>query len=349
MSKAFHLHDQVVLPGKRATAMLPMPRLYDCAPFSLPVHIVHGKKPGPVLCLTAAIHGDEVNGVEIIRRILKKTFLKQLAGTLIAVPVVNMYGFLYQDRYLMDRRDLNRSFPGSENGSLAGRLAHLVSHEVISKGTHSIDLHTGSLHRSNLPQLRIDPDDAEALRLAKVFHAPVILHSKLREGSLREYASKNSMPSLVYEGGESLRFNELAIRTGVNGITNVMRELEMIPRLQQNQVLNLNKKNNKKLASELIAKNSYWVRAPHSGIIQPKKALGSAVKKGEPLAKIGNPTNTTENILYSPISGIIIGANNLPMVHAGAAVFHIATFEDVALVAENIENLQEHFDEGIAR
>lgn len=339
MVSSFQLYDQVVLPGKRAVAMLPMPRLYDCAPLSLPVHVVHGKKPGPTLCLTGAIHGDEVNGVEIIRRLLKKPLLKQLAGTLIAIPVVNMYGFLYQDRYLMDRRDLNRSFPGSENGSLAGRLAHLITKEIVSKSTHCIDLHTGSLHRSNLPQLRINTDDAETQRLAKAFHAPVILHSKVREGSLREYASKKSMPFLVYEAGEALRFNELSIRTGVNGILNVMYALEMTQKPTQ--------KNYKKKTSELIARNSYWVRAPYSGIIQAKKALGSAINKGEALAKIGNPTSTEEHTLFSPISGIVIGANNLPMVHAGAAVFHIASFDDIDMVAENIENLQEHFDESV--
>lgn len=341
MPNSFHFYDQKIPRGKRAIVMLPMPRLYDCAPLSLPVHIVHGKKPGPTLCLTAAIHGDEINGVEIIRRILKKSFLSQLSGTLVAAPVVNMYGFLYQDRYLMDRRDLNRSFPGSEKGSLAGRLAYLITQEIINKCTHCIDLHTGSLHRANLPQLRINSDDNETLKLAKAFSAPVILHSKIREGSLREYAGKKAMPFLVYEAGESLRFNELAIRTGVNGITNVMSALGMIKAAHRNTY--------KKTTFEIIARNSYWVRAPHSGIIQAKKVLGSAVKKGEALAKIGNPTHTEEHILLSPISGVVIGINHLPLVHAGAAVFHIATFKDIDLVAENIENLQEHFDESMVQ
>ena len=337
---AFELYNQRVLPGHRAIAMIPMPRLYDCAPMSLPVHILHGKKPGPTLCLTGAVHGDEINGVEIIRRVLKKTSLKQLSGTILAIPVTNMYGFIYQNRYLMDRRDLNRSFPGSENGSLAGRLAYLITHEVISKGTHCIDLHTGSLHRFNLPQLRLNTHDAETYSLAKAFQAPVILHSKLREGSLREYATKRSMPCLVYEGGEALRFSELAIRTGVNGICNVMKALNMLPAAKAN--------NSVKLATELTIGNSYWVRAPSSGIIQSKKALGSMVKKGEVLAKICSPTHPEEYTLCSPISGIVIGANKIPMVHAGAAVFHIASFDAVELVAENIEILQEHFDESIS-
>lgn len=340
MTTAFHLYDQIVPAGKRVIAQLPMPRLYDCSPLSLPVHILHGEKPGPTLCLTAAIHGDEVNGIEIIRRILKKTSLKQLAGTLIAMPIANLYGFLYQDRYLMDRRDLNRSFPGAEQGSLASRLAHLIGSEVIDKSTHCIDLHTGALHRPNLPQLRVNTDDSETLFLAKAFNVPVILHATLRPGSLREYISKQSKPSLVYEAGEALRFNELAIRTGVNGIVNVMHALNMIKKPL--------KKNYKKMTSELIARKSYWVRAPFSGIIQQKKALGTAVNKGEVLAKIGNPTTIEEHTLYSPISGIVIGCNNLPMIHAGAAIFHIATFDDIDLVAENIENLQEHFDESIS-
>ena len=335
MNSSLIIYDQEVKAGEYKIIMIPMPQLYDSTPLMMPVHVIRGKKLGPTLSLTAAIHGDEINGIEVIRRILKKKLLSQLSGTIIAIPIVNMYGFLYQDRYLMDRRDLNRFFPGSSKGSLASRLAYIISNEIINKCTHCIDLHTGSLYRSNLPQIRANTDDPKTKKLAKSFNAPVILHSKLRDGSLRAFASSKNIPFLLYEAGEALRFDEFSIKTGVKGVLNVMRALKMIP----------DQKNALKPATKSLARTSYWIRAQHSGIIQAKKQLGASIKKGELLAKICNPTNTSEYSVYSPISGVIIGKNNLPMVHEGAAIFHIATFEDINLVAENIEDLQEFFDE----
>ncbi|MCF6767954.1 succinylglutamate desuccinylase/aspartoacylase family protein [Thiotrichales bacterium 19S11-10] len=334
MSSELEIYNQTILPNEKKTIMLPMPRLYDSTPLSMPIHVIKGKYEGPTLCLSAAIHGDEINGIEIIRRILKKSLLNSLKGTLIAIPIVNMYGFLYQDRYLMDRRDLNRFFPGSEKGSLAARLAHLITTEVINKSTHCIDLHSGSLHRTNLPQVRINVDDPITIEMAKAFHAPVTLNTKLLDGSLRKYTDSKKIPTLLYEAGESLRFDEFSIKTGVKGILNVMHMLGMIKR-----------KVTLKTSDSSIAKSSYWIRASYSGIFQPKKLLGHKVKKGELLATIGNPTTIEEEKIYSPISGVIIGKNILPTVHEGAALFHIALFEHIDLAAEHIENLQESFDE----
>ncbi|NKB47567.1 MAG: succinylglutamate desuccinylase, partial [Legionellales bacterium] len=188
------IHGKLVYAGEHTTILLPMPELYDWTPLSMPVHVLRGKTPGPTLCITAAIHGDEVNGIEIVRRLLKKKIFNQLSGTLIAIPIINIYGFLYQDRYLMDRRDLNRAFPGSQKGSLAARLAHLIATEIIDKATHCIDLHAGSLHRINLPQIRADLDAPEIMPLAETFNAPVILHATLRDGSMRQYANDQSIP-----------------------------------------------------------------------------------------------------------------------------------------------------------
>lgn len=332
------IYGNTIKPGESATVMLPMPKLYDATPLSMPVHVFRGKRPGPTLCVTAAVHGDEVNGIEIIRRLLKKPVLKKLAGTLIAIPIVNIYGFLYQDRYLMDRRDLNRAFPGSQKGSLASRLANLISKEVLSHCTHIIDLHTGSLHRSNLPQIRANIDDPETSKLAQAFNVPVILHASLRDGSMRQFANDKSIPFLLYEAGESLRFDELSIRTGLNGILRVMQKLKMI--------------SIKKIAANkftpTLARSSYWVRAPHSGVFHPFKALGKSIKEGEPLATIGNPTDTIEHKLVSPLSGIIIGKSNVAMVHEGAALFHIACFEEQNLVAEHVEYLQDVYGDALA-
>lgn len=333
--------SELIINGIRIEAntstsiMLPMPKLYDSTPMSMPVHVIRGKTPGPVLCVTGAIHGDEVNGTEIVRRLLKKSALKKISGTLIAIPIVNIYGFLLQSRCLMDRRDLNRSFPGSDKGSLAARLANVITKEILSQATHFIDLHTGTLHRENLPQVRADLNMPGISALAESFNAPVILHAPLRNGSIRQYAQERSLACLLYEAGESLRFNEAAIDIGVNGILGVMQKLNMISTKELIQ---------KKFAPT-FSHASYWIRAPHSGILQPLKSLGKKVVKGELLAKIGNPINIEDHDIVSPISGMIIGKSNLPLVHEGAALFHIACFEETNLATEQIEYLQEAFSE----
>lgn len=325
------VYQTEIRPGEHKVLSLPMPNLYDCTPISMPVHVIHGKHPGPVIGVCAAIHGDEINGIEIVRRLIKKISSKKLHGTIIAIPIVNVFGFLYQDRYLMDRRDLNRAFPGSQKGSLASRLAHMISKEIMSHCSHFIDLHTGSLHRSNLPQIRANLDSSVITRLAKAFNPPVIIHASLRDGSLRQYAKDQSIPFLLYEAGESLRFDELSIRLGLKGILGVMQELKML----------VEKKVISKKLTPTISRATYWVRAPRSGILHRYKTLGKMIKKGEMLAKIGNPTTTEEFKLLSPLSGIIIGENNLPMVHEGAALFHVASFQKLKLVEEHIDILQE--------
>lgn len=327
MNNPITISGKDIFPGEEKIIMLTMPKLYDWTPLAMPVHVIRGKQDGPTLCLTAAVHGDELNGTEIIRRILKKKLKKHLKGTLIAIPVVNIYGFLNQDRYLMDRRDLNRSFPGSKKGSLASRLAHLISTEIISKSNYCIDLHTGSLHRSNFPQIRANMDDDIIKKLSNAFNVPVALHSKLREGSMRQFAHDNNIPFLLYEAGESLRLEELSIKTGVNGILGVLNALGMLDK----------KTNPIKTIKTAYSRSSVWIRAQSSGIFRPCKKLGSHVKKGELLAYIGNPTDTIESKLFSPLDGIIIGKNNLPMVHEGAALFNIAEFNESLKVKEQID------------
>ena len=175
-----------VEPGRRGTVDLPLPQLYTHTPLTMPVHVVHGRRPGPCLFVSAAIHGDELNGVEIIRRVLGRPALSRLRGTLLAVPIVNVYGVIHHSRYLPDRRDLNRSFPGSERGSLASRLAHVFMTEIVARCEYGIDLHTAAYHRCNLPQIRADLGDERTAELAHAFAAPVVLDSRVRDGSLRE-------------------------------------------------------------------------------------------------------------------------------------------------------------------
>jgi len=333
MQDIIEINHISIARGESKTIFLPMPSLYDCTPITMPVHVIRGKKPGPCLCVTAAIHGDEVNGVEIVRRLVKKSVLKNMAGTLIAIPIVNVYGFLYQDRYLMDRKDLNRSFPGSSKGSPASRLAHLISTEILSQVTHCIDLHSGSLQRTNLPQIRADLDMDGVLPLAEAFSAPVILHAKLRDGSMRQFANDKSIPFLLYEAGESLRFDELSIKAGVHGILNVMHKLNMLA---------LKKPFHGKFEPS-IAKQAYWVRSPRSGLLILYKHLGKFVKKGDLLAKISNPMGQQEYKVLSPLDGIIIGKSNMPMIYEGAAIFNIASFKKLDMVEEQVDLLKESY------
>ncbi len=326
--------------GTSATVELPVGRLYTHAPMTMPVHVVKGKKSGPRLFISAAIHGDEINGVEIIRRLLKLPALKRLRGTIIAVPIVNVHGLINHSRYLPDRRDLNRSFPGSEKGSIAARLAHLLMSEIVSQSSHGIDLHTGAIHRSNLPQIRANLDDEETDKLARAFNVPVIISANLRDGSLREAAATHGIPMLLYEAGEALRFDEVSIRAGVKGIINVMRTLEMLPPSRSKMPRKI---------EPMVARSSSWVRAPDSGILRAMVPLGSRVKKGTLLGMVADPFGETEMEVTSAYNGIVIGRTNLPLVNEGDALFHIARFEKIIEAAHKVDEFnEEHSPEMIS-
>ena len=300
----------------------------------MPVHVVHGRRPGPVLLVSAAVHGDEINGVEIIRRLLTQKSIDRLKGTLIAIPVVNVYGFVSKSRYLPDRRDLNRSFPGSENGSMAARLAHVVMTEIIPHCTNIIDLHTGAVNRENLPQIRARlADDPELESLAHAFGVPVILNAQLLEGSFRAAAHANGIGALLYEAGEALRFDEVAIRAGVRGVLNVMSELGMRGSSKRQRKVDV-----------MTANTSRWVRAAQSGILRSLVATGSRVEVDDVLAYISDPLGENNEQLVSPVDGIIIGKTNLPLVFAGEAIFNIASYEEIDQVAENIDAYNEELD-----
>jgi predicted deacylase len=325
-NSAITVGETVVQPGERATVRLPVADLYTGTSLAMPVHVVCGRRDGPVLFVSAAIHGDELNGVEIIRRLLKRRALSSMRGTLLAVPIVNVHGFLDQSRYLPDRRDLNRSFPGSRKGSVAARMAHTFMHEIVDKADFGIDLHTGAINRANLPQIRGNLDDDATLQLAKAFGAPVIVNSNVRDGSLRQCAADQGMPMLIYEAGEALRFDELCIRAGLRGTFNAMRHIGMLP---------LSKKT--RPVSPVLADSTSWVRAPESGIVVPRVELGSRVMMGQLLAVIGDPVSNKEVQVEAPFDGIIIGQSKLPLAHEGDALFNVAAFKSVSRAENRVE------------
>lgn len=320
------------------TLELPLPHLYTRTPMTMPVHVRRGRRAGPSLFVCAAVHGDELNGVEIIRRLMKRRALSRIRGTIIAVPFVNVYGVIDRSRYLPDRRDLNRSFPGSGRGSLAARLADLFMNEIVAHCTHGIDLHTGALHRGNLPQVRGNLDDEETLRLAGLFGVPVLINADLRDGSLREAAAARGIPMLLYEAGEALRFDEVSIRAGVQGILNVMRGLDMLAPTRGRK---------RPTHEPFVARSSAWVRAPASGIFRGTVSLGAHVKNNELLGTIAEPVSDTESEVRASRGGIVIGRSNLPLVLEGEALFHIAGFEDLREVAEQVEEFQSSHEEEI--
>ncbi len=332
-NQAVKIAGITIHPGEHRIIELPIAKLYTHTDLSIPVQVICGKKAGPSLFISAAIHGDELNGVEIIRRLLKNTGVKKLKGTLIVVPIVNVFGIIQHSRYLPDRRDLNRSFPGSSKGSLAGRLAFMFLDEIVKKCQYGIDLHTGAIHRSNLPQIRADLEDPEVRALAEAFSVPVILNSNLRDGSLREAAGSIGVKVLLYEAGEALRFDELSIRAGVRGIISVMRKLEMLPAL----------KKGRHPIEPFMARSSHWERAPESGVLRPIVALGARVAKNEVLALITDPSDMfdqTEYEVRAQFAGLVIGRSNIPLVNEGDALFHIARFEDIGEAAATVEAFQ---------
>ncbi|VVC76323.1 N-alpha-acetyl-L-2,4-diaminobutyric acid deacetylase [Aquicella siphonis] len=333
-NKTLIIAGNTIKPGERKVILFPAPNINTQIKIDIPVHIFHGKRAGPKLFIVSAIHGDELNSIEIIRRVHEYIHKQELKGTLITVPVVNIHGVIMQTRYLSDRRDLNRSFPGSKKGTLAGRLAHALIQHVMSNCNYGIDLHTGAVGRMNMPQLRVDFSTPGSKDFARSFNAPVILDSKQRDGSLRQAASELGIPLIVYEGGEALRFNELCIRAGVRGIVSVMHHLKMVKSGDRHAG---------KKSKSVITKTSRWVRAPASGLIEPvKDAFARSVKQGEILARIHDPflMNPSTPVI-APFDGIVIGQSLKAMTTEGDALYHIASFKKITGVRAYIEELRE--------
>jgi predicted deacylase len=331
MSAPIEIAGVSIRPGESRVLRVPVTQHMTAGQVELAAHVVHGRRPGPRLFVSAALHGDEINGTETLRRLLAMPLIRRLRGTLVAVPVVNVYGFVAQQRYLPDRRDLNRSFPGSPGGSLAARVAHAFLTNFVEGCTHGIDLHTGAIHRTNLPQVRARLSLPGVEEMARAFGAPVLLNSSLRPGSLRAAAHEAGVPVIVYEAGEALRFDELSIRAGVRGIVSVMRHLGMLPP----------RKREKPLPSAFVAHKSVWVRASETGMLVTRIRLGAEIEKGMELGRIHDPLGEGQRAVRSPVHGILIGRTNLPLANEGDALFHIATFDELEHVIEELEAFRE--------
>ena len=333
----FEIGGKRIGAGERRTVDLPVSVLSDHTPMNMSVHVIHGTRKGPTMFVSAAIHGDEIIGVEIVRRLLNSPNLSTLRGTLMVVPIVNAFGFLNHSRYLPDRRDLNRSFPGISHGSLAARLAdHFMTH-VVRRSDLGIDLHSAAVHRTNLPQVRVSPDDGETLRLAEAFGAPAVLVSGLRPKSLRSVAREAGIPVLLYEGGEALRFDEMSVRAGVSGILRVMNRMGMIAA----------KGVPKARAKPVICGDSAWQRAPAGGLIRTYRSEGDFVEPGEVMAIISDPFGVSETEVCADHAGIIIGRTLMPVVNEGDALFHVAGVKSAGDAEGALENLLAQLQETV--
>jgi predicted deacylase len=332
---ALRIGGQDVAPGSSRRVEIPLARLPATQlQISMPVDILHGARPGPALWLSGVVHGDELNGVEIIRQVRRRLSPAELRGTILTIPIVNMFAFTDQSRYLPDRRDLNRSFPGSPRGSLAARLAHIFMEQIVERCEYGIDFHTGSDHRRNLPQIRGDLRNPETARLAAAFGAPVSIDARTRDGSLRDAASRRGKHVLLFEGGEAQRFNRDAVRVGVAGTFRVLAALGMI---EASLVPADDRNGGRPAPASPVATKTQWVRARASGLLRMKVALGDRVERNEVVGVISDAFGEMDALVKAPHAGLVIARTHNPLVRRGDALVHLAIeFASEAATADAI-------------
>lgn len=308
----FELLGQTVEPGKSGRFNLEVAKLHTNTPIQVPVIVQHAKKEGPVLLLLAGSHGDEINGIEVVRKIIKRGWNKPTTGTVICIPVYNIFGFLNLRREFPDGRDLNRSFPGTKNGSLASQFAYHFMTEIAPKVDIIIDFHTGAAQRSNYPQTRCEFKHKKSLELCKIFGAPFILNSSLISKSIRASMHKMGKDYILFEGGKSNRTDPEIVKAGIIGVQRVMTHLgiKQFPNATVSE-------------APILLNSSKWLRAPSSGMLTLKIKNGTFVEKGTVLASIADPYGRLERSVKATSSGYIINVNETPLVNKGDAIFHI--------------------------
>ena len=325
----FAIAGGIVPPGERRTVSIPVSRQLTGLSASLALQVLHGARPGPAVFVSGAIHGDELNGIAIVQRLAATLDPADMTGTLILAPAVNIFGLATQSRYLPDRRDLNRSFPGNPDGSLAAQLANAFLQQVIGRCSLGIDLHTAAAHRYNLPQIRIAAGDPDLVELAMAFGAPVIVESPLRDGSMRELAHRRGTPMLLFEAGEALRFDRLAIDIGTEGVERVLAHLGMIDADDGLTSVGIPARANR----------TRWARAPRGGITHRVRRSGDTVRAGDVLATVAGLFGEDAMELASPVDGIVIGHATLPVVNQGDALFHIAEVANLERAGEAVGSI----------
>ena len=308
-----YLNGLTILPGERVLTRLVVSRLPSGTLIDVPVHVLRAPTPGPVLLLMAGMHGDEVNGIETIRRMLRRDLLVPERGTVVAIPILNIYGFLNFSREVPDGKDVNRAFPGSPRGSLASRVAHRFMREIMPLLDCGIDFHTGGAARANFPQVRCELGvDAETDALAAAFGAPFTLHAGLRPGSVREAAQRLGKRLIVFETGESLRLDEPGIELAVAGTQRVLHHLGMGPAAPA------------PAQPSIVCRRHTWLRARFAGLFRAHVQNGVFLEKGQVYGSVADPYGERAVRLESPVSGYVVGVNHMPVVNQGDALLHLA-------------------------
>ena len=315
-AKDIVLFNEVIPPGASRELNLSYAKLHTNTPIDVPIIVERSLYEGPTVLFTAGIHGDEVNGIEIVRQLISKEINKPKIGTTICIPIINIFGFLQKVREFPDGRDLNRSFPGSKSGSLAAQIANKLMTSIIPHVDYCLDFHTGGSSRFNVPHIRIEKGDAQLTQLAEIFNAPFIFQTKNLKKSFRNACRKNGVPMLLFEGGKSNSIDNVVSNTGVNGSKRVMHHLGM---LRSKYKVSSPKKNS------LTITNSTWVRAQASGMFKPAVKLGALVKRGEVIGHITDPYGKIHYWIKSNYNGYVFNVNEAPLVYQGEALFHIST------------------------
>jgi len=298
--------------GEQQSLELSVARLPSGTNIHMPVHVFRSEVDGPTVLLSGGMHGDEVNGIEIIRKFLDEGIATKLVkGSIIAMPIINVYGFINFSRDVPDGKDVNRSFPGREDGSLASMVAHMLTHKILPEIDFGIDFHTGGSSRTNYPQIRFEQEDELGAEIARSFVAPFTLCSPVISGSFRETARKMGKTVVVFEGGETLRLDPKTVSEGIDGIKRVLHHFGMLG------------KSPKQTQKQHFFKESHWLRAEISGLFRYRRESGKKVKEGQTIGYISSPTNEYSVKVKSPYNGYIIGHNNFPLIHKGDALFHI--------------------------
>ncbi|WP_248906471.1 succinylglutamate desuccinylase/aspartoacylase family protein [Flavobacterium sp. K5-23] len=313
--KIITILGETILPGESKTINMEIAKLHTMTPLKIPIIVERSKLDGPTVLLSAGLHGDEINGVEIVRQLITQKINKPKTGTIICIPVINVFGFINQKREFPDGRDLNRIFPGNKSGSLASRFAYHLLNEVLPHVDYAIDFHAGGASRFNVSQVRIAPNNSELKSLADVFHAPFALYSKNIAGSYRNACEKIGVKMLLFEGGKSIDLNEEVTRQGVEGSKRVLSHLGMLSDLQKIIIPD---------DETIYIKKSSWIRAKYSGMFHSITKVGSYIEKGQLLATISDPYGKIEHKVKSPNSGYIINVNEAPIVYQGDAIYHIS-------------------------
>ncbi len=327
----FKIFDQTLQSGEAATLAMPLPSLYSCAPMYLPIKIINGIDEGPCVLVFGMVDGDEYNSIEIINNLLDNIDPKKLTGTIVAIPVLNIYGLTHYPQKLPYGKHLEDSFPGDENGSFMERYAYNITENLIKKADYSIQIKTGSINHQTLPQVHCNTDDEDTMKVARAFQAPVITGVSVNTSSIRKIHQSLDIPFICYEGGEAVRFDNEAINIGIEGVRNILKKLDM-----------LRGENFEQMVKPIISEDTEWTISDTSGILKTEIEIGTRVKEGEKVGQIVDPFGNAEKVqLVSPIDGVILGINNFPLIKEGDRVFKVASFHDDGKAEAKLEDWEE--------